>query len=350
MISKSTNLVMEGDQVEIKHYAPVIIPTLCRHDHFKACLESLRKCTHANKTEVYIGLDYPLKESHWEGYNKIVAYLDSIKSDHGFKKLHIIKREKNYGVGSNGNARSLRDYILSRFDNYIFSEDDNIFAPAFLDYCNKGLEKYRNDESIIAICGYRNYYNFKFANNTIARQGMDFVAWGYATWKDRIDSYVILSPQWFRHQFSIKRFVSFRRTNGNYRALGWLQHCFRPHRDFSVYDDTLSVMMGLVNKFTIMPSVSLVKNIGADGSGWHFQDKRTELDHILKNQEIFSGETYDFIGPDTNYYEENMKINKEECYNKISNTRFPIEIFKMFWSKLMTWYSSFKKNRKCVNV
>ena len=53
-------------------YAPVLIPTLCRYDHFIRCLESLKKNTWAKYTEVYIAVDYPAKESHWDGYKRIV--------------------------------------------------------------------------------------------------------------------------------------------------------------------------------------------------------------------------------------------------------------------------------------
>lgn len=35
--------------MEIKQYAPVVIPTLNRYDHFKACLESLEKCRGVDK-------------------------------------------------------------------------------------------------------------------------------------------------------------------------------------------------------------------------------------------------------------------------------------------------------------
>ena len=78
----------------IKFFAPVIIPTLCRYDHFKQCIESLSKCTLANKTEIYVGLDYPVKEEHWDGYKKIKSYLDSV-GNMGFKKLIVIEREHN---------------------------------------------------------------------------------------------------------------------------------------------------------------------------------------------------------------------------------------------------------------
>lgn len=51
-------------------YTPIMIPTLCRYEHFRRCLESLQRRTHANETDVYVGLDYPAKESHWDGYKK----------------------------------------------------------------------------------------------------------------------------------------------------------------------------------------------------------------------------------------------------------------------------------------
>ena len=48
-------------------YAPIYIPTLCRYEHFKQCIESLAQCEGASETEVYVALDYPAKESHLEG-------------------------------------------------------------------------------------------------------------------------------------------------------------------------------------------------------------------------------------------------------------------------------------------
>ncbi len=60
-------------------WAPVFIPTLCRFEHFKRCVESLAVCTHANETELFIALDYPCKESHWDGYRRIEAHLGGVK-------------------------------------------------------------------------------------------------------------------------------------------------------------------------------------------------------------------------------------------------------------------------------
>lgn len=104
-----------------ENLAPVTIPTLCRYEHFKRCIESLSRCTLADKTEVYVALDYPAKESHWNGYNKIKDYLLSHKEDNlGFKKLIVIQRSRNYGLGEEGNIMTLRKEIFSMKESTYF--------------------------------------------------------------------------------------------------------------------------------------------------------------------------------------------------------------------------------------
>ena len=60
--------------MDIKIYAPVIILTLNRFEKFKKCLESLEACTGADKTDVYVSLDYPPSEKYVEGWKKIDSY------------------------------------------------------------------------------------------------------------------------------------------------------------------------------------------------------------------------------------------------------------------------------------
>ena len=50
---------------------PVYIPTLNRYEHFRNCVESLARCTHADKIELVVGLDYPPSEKYVEGWKKI---------------------------------------------------------------------------------------------------------------------------------------------------------------------------------------------------------------------------------------------------------------------------------------
>ena len=55
-------------------YAPVIIPTLNRHEHLIRCINSLKRNPLAKETELYISLDYPPAEKYVDGYLKIKKY------------------------------------------------------------------------------------------------------------------------------------------------------------------------------------------------------------------------------------------------------------------------------------
>ena len=137
---------MDTKRFEI--YAPVIIPTLCRFEHFKRCIDSLSRCTGAEYTDLYIGLDFPAKDSHWPGYNKICGYVSQIT---GFNQVIVYKREYNYGASANTHA--LKESIIKQYDRYIFSDDDNEFSPNFLDYMNEGLTRFKDNPNILKICG-----------------------------------------------------------------------------------------------------------------------------------------------------------------------------------------------------
>ena len=165
-------------------YYPVIIPTCNRYGHLRACVESLAACTHADKTELVISLDYPPSEKYVEGWGKIKEYLPTIT---GFRKVTTFVQEKNLGVGENGNFSFLVNYVSAHYDAWISTEDDNVFSPCFLDYMDKGLEMYRDDESVLSINAF--FYNenipFDYRDSTIVKSIYLFSAWGVGMWGDR---------------------------------------------------------------------------------------------------------------------------------------------------------------------
>ena len=52
------------------NYAPIIIPTLNRNDHFIKSLESLEKCSGAENTEVFVALDFHPSGKYIDGWKK----------------------------------------------------------------------------------------------------------------------------------------------------------------------------------------------------------------------------------------------------------------------------------------
>lgn len=247
-----------------ENLAPVTIPTLCRYEHFKRCIESLSRCTLADKTEVYVALDYPAKKSHWDGYNKIKDYLLSHKEDNlGFKKLIVIQRSRNYGLGEEGNIMTLRKEIFSRYDRVITSEDDNEFSPNFLVYMNKGLEKFKDNPDIFAICG---FYHGEDLGDYQHNYYIDYetCAWGIAYWKDKYEKFLDFCQKNPARDIllSKKMFTVFKVCKL------WILPLLIMNRKRVRWGDYYMGMYCCFNKMVnIHPVISKVRNWGLDGSG-----------------------------------------------------------------------------------
>lgn len=296
-------------------YAPVLIPTLNRYEHLRKCLESLSRCTLAEQTEVYVALDYPPSEKYVEGWKKNREFLHGC-GDMGFKKLHLIERGDNYGTwgpGDKGNLKSLVEEVKKEWDVYICTEDDNIFAPSFLDYMNKGLCHFYNDESVIGICGYRHFYDFKFDNNTYFRQSVDYCAWGVARWSNKeIEQ---LNKKWFRNHLSIPNIIKVWKHNGRNKVITFLDSCSSKWKGRAI-DQHVSIYLTLSGKQQIMPTVSLVKNIGFDGSGASFGEIGQELHNKFDSAPMSKEQYFEYIGSGYEHFKENQRIYRNSNFNK----------------------------------
>lgn len=260
-------------------YYPVIIATLNRYEHFKRCVESLSRNTHADKTELVIGLDYPPAEKYREGYEKIKAYIPMIS---GFEKVTVFVHEKNFGA--DGNFTFLLNYVWQHYDAVIISEDDNVFSPCFLDYMNKALKYYWNDERVMGVSGFlfESFYGkiskpllFNYDNN----------AWGSGAWKHK---YRPIIPENY-----VEVIMSFSKSWKIFTVspsiLAMLTNMVRGKHIWA--DVSWSVLNILNNTYQLRPSYSLVRNTGLDGSGLHCG---TEDPYDLAHQEISSELTFDY--------------------------------------------------------
>jgi hypothetical protein len=269
---------------KIKIFAPVIIPTLCRYEHFKRCVESLSRCTHAENTELIIGLDYPPKEEYVEGWKDIDHYIQHIT---GFKKVTLLKREKNYGAKNN--IRDLKSYAFSKYDRLIFTEDDNEFSPNFLDYINKGLEFYKDDLRVYSICGY-NYpidmspycYNYYYSK--------EYSAWGCGLWATkckRVES--IIQKEDYLKDFIINQPLS-TFTKNNFRLLPFVRHINKGY----LGDVYITTYLQSSTNYCVFPKISMVRNWGHDGSGVNCRDNNKKVSLRYEQQEIQRERYFDY--------------------------------------------------------
>ncbi len=250
-------------------YAPVAITTLCRSQHFRRCLISLAANTCAKSTDVYIGLDYPVNESHRKGYEEICSFLASFDSS-SFHRLVVFRRKRNFGAVAN--ARDVLDYVLARYDRYVFVEDDIEFAPCYLEYVNTLLEKYEGDERVECICGYsyplawqvRQDANAFFCNST-------YSAWGAAGWKDRyIERKDFIESGGLDNAFEGACRTGIINKLINNRLVEYVMYSgikVDPGISRRCMDITSGIYLMIVNRSVVIPTVSLTRNWGFDGSG-----------------------------------------------------------------------------------
>ena len=240
-------------------YAPIVIPTLCRNEHFMRCVESLSRCSLADQTELFIGLDYPPSDKYRPGYEAICEFIPTIT---GFGKVTIIKRDKNYGAVENMN--DLVKTVLDQYDRYIFTEDDNEFAPNFLEYINWGLESYRDDNSVFAICGCKDIETGDIANN-VYKLNTIFNAWGYGSWGDRYEKKKKTQNREVLGEIIKKASILDAFSKKSLR-LSSLTYQYATH---TFYGDVLVSLIPESEKWCIFPKVNKVRNWGWDGTGLH---------------------------------------------------------------------------------
>lgn len=296
-------------------FAPVLIPTLNRYEHLKKCLDSLSRCTGAEHTEVYVALDYPPSEKYVEGWKQNKAFLENC-GDMGFKKLHVIKRDHNFGIwkpGDEGNAKCLVEEIKRKYDCYILTEDDNVFAPAFLDFMNKGLEKFKDDDNVYALCGYRYYADLKFSENSFFMQNVDVCCWGIGRWTSKCFP---INYRDYRKLLSFRSFCKVYRRAGIEKAIYFL-NCCHSKWDGRMVDMVQSVYMVLNDLYEVMPRTSLVKNIGMDDSGENFNNMPADIKERFDSQVMSDAERFAFVGTGYEFFEDNQVIYKLQYPNKL---------------------------------
>lgn len=295
-------------------YAPVLIPTLNRYEHFKRCIESLQANEEAKYTELYIGIDYPPDEKYVAGNEKIKDYVKSIS---GFKKINLFVHKKN--LGASENEKFLMNRAEETFDCFIFTEDDNVFSPAFLDFMNMGLQQMEHRQNIIGVCGYA--YPFIDKGECMLEQGIAFPVWGYGTsFKKHHEMSDYMKGGRILFDFAEKEMSEKvkRISPYNYRLLSSACRAYpitTCQEYFRVTDLSLSAYMIMFDKKVFMPGISLVRNEGWDNSGIHCQTSDRQDDSMLAifdygKQEIFTAKTFRCGTPIS--YDKEM----HECWNR----------------------------------
>jgi len=256
-------------------YAAIIIPTLNRRKHLERCINSLLKSRLAQLTDLYISVDFPPSEKYVIGYEDVKTYVKTIE---GFSRIYLYFQEKNLGPGLNRSF--LENKIADKHDKYVFTDDDNEFSENFLEYINWGLEAYKNDDSIYAICSKADFPLPQSDENFDYILACAYNPYGAGHWlhkNEKCRQYLV--------QENISRiYQSFLLQNKIYNSSPFVYQslafdiirrspAMRGKQDNITYIDIWENIYGAVNDIQcVIPIRCKSRNWGNDGSGVHSQN------------------------------------------------------------------------------
>lgn len=237
---------------------PIVLFVYNRPWHTQQTVEALLKNKMVEASELFVFSDGPKSDADKE---KILEVREYIKTITGFKSVTIIEREQNLGL-----AQSIITgvtEIVNRYGKIIVLEDDMISSPYFLEFMNKALEFYKDEEKVICIHGYI-YPIKKQLPETFFLRGAD--CWGWATWKRGWDMF---EPNGLKLLQEIKKrkLQKMFDINGAYPYTKMLVNQIRGRSDSWAILWHASAF--LEERLTLYPGRSLIHNIGNDNSGTH---------------------------------------------------------------------------------
>lgn len=238
--------------------APIALFVYNRPDHMRRTVAALQRNALAAQSELFIFSDAPRSAAAKAAVQEVRDYARNIS---GFSSVSIVERGQNLGL-----ANSIIDgvgQLCERFGRVIVLEDDLVTSPHFLSFMNTALDAYEECEAVVSVHGYV-YPTGHRLPETFFLRGAD--CWGWATW----------SRGWSLFRNDAPRLLEELRCDGSYEAF-----------DFEGTSDYTGMLrnqiLGTINswaicwyasaflagKLTLYPGVSLVRNIGNDGSGTH---------------------------------------------------------------------------------
>lgn len=242
--------------------APIVLFAYNRPAHTIQTLEALSNNDLAKESTLYIFCDGPKEDADAHALQKINETRQLVKSKQWCKEVIVREKEKNQGLA--GSVIAGVTEILNKHGKIIVLEDDIVTGKGFLAYMNEALNLYRDDENVISIHAYIYPIRKEGLGETFFLKGAD--CWGWATWSrgwalfknDAEGLYRQITERNLQHEFDF---------NGAYPYTQMLKQ--QIEKKVSSWAILWYASAFLKDKYTLYPSVSLVKNIGLDGSGTH---------------------------------------------------------------------------------
>ena len=251
--------------------APIALFVYNRPEHTRRVLEKLRNNELANESILYVFCDGPRKDASDEELKKIQEVREIARSEKWCKEVIVRAEKANKGV-NNSIIDGITE-IVNSHSKIIVVEDDILTSKYFLRFMNDALNKYENEEKIMAVSGYWFPVNTDVMHPFFLCTG---VGWGWGTWGSAWNKY-IRDIEFLINEIDKNKLVRKFNREDSYDFFGLL----KAHQKglVSGWDVAWYACIFLSDGIALFPPRSFTINIGVDGSGTHFSNATSQFSH-----------------------------------------------------------------------
>ncbi|MEI7597367.1 MAG: hypothetical protein WCK02_16585 [Bacteroidota bacterium] len=227
-------------------------------------------------------------------------------------EVHRLYRDNNLGCGR-GPSEAIT-WFFEHVEEGIILEDDCVPLISFYPYCKNLLEKYRTNEDVMHISG------TTFVDNSSNIESYFFskfsIGWGWATWK----------RAWSKFSFEINETDSEIKLNlqkylNSHELNYWMPRLLqlKYYNENDIWDVQWSYTLLKNKRFSIIPSLNLVNNIGFSDDATHTKVKLYNNDnYTVDMDEIKHTETIELsaIWDNHPFQEKQSEISSLNIYEK----------------------------------
>lgn len=237
---------------------PVALFVYRRLEHTRSVVSALMNCKLSEKVHLIVYSDGPKDIGAEIDVNKVREFILTVSA---FAKVDVKLQPTNVGL-----ARSITEgvsEVLRIYDHVIVLEDDVVVRDEFLLYMTESLLRYRDHSSVWHISGWSHPISGEGLSDCYFTSVMS--CWGWATWRSRWQYYrkdpALLCDSWSQgniNEFNLQGAHDFWRQvkqNKSGKIDTWAIFWFA-----TIFEN---------DGLCLQPTVSLVENIGNDGTGTH---------------------------------------------------------------------------------
>lgn len=254
----------------------VLLICFNRPEYVAQMIDALRKC---NVSKLFVFKDGPrpgnvIDEQASIEIERLISQIDW--------DCELVTNYMQNNLGCGYGPYSAISWAFQYTEELVILEDDCIPTMSFFKFCEEMLDRYRDDTRVSLISGFSRLTDpelFSGYDYIFSQYG---VTWGWATWKR---SWIGFDMQLrnlsdffdmggFKTQFSTRREADF----FNYRY-----HYFK--KDSNLYKHVWDIQFGLHSRsngaLRIVPSQSLIKYIGEDGTHYNNGNNNSDVFSII---------------------------------------------------------------------